>query len=114
MRFENAANLVGLDPDDCIPIPAYKAYDAIEKKPNLLYAICIDYTLLTKIKKNIFSHFSPDESFVWEILSNYAGTSVRDAEDRFVYSIVNRHWEQFSQHVPCPVFHIISARKAIQ
>jgi len=38
-RFENAASLVGIDPDDCIPIPAHKAYDAIEKEPNLLYAI---------------------------------------------------------------------------
>ena len=38
-RFENATSLVGIDPDDCIPIPAYKAYDAIEKEPNLLYAI---------------------------------------------------------------------------
>ena len=36
-RFENARQLVGLEPDDCIPIPVYKAYDAIEKEPNSVY-----------------------------------------------------------------------------
>ena len=28
-RFEKAAELVGLDPNDCIPIPAYKAHGAM-------------------------------------------------------------------------------------
>lgn len=113
-RFENAASLVGLDPDDCIPIPAYKAYDAIEKEPNLLYAICIDYKLVSKIERNLLTRFSAEEATVWKILSTYAGPLIRDAEDRFVYSMVNRHWDAFSCHVAIPVFRIISARKAIR
>jgi len=113
-RFENAATLVGLDPDDCIPIPAYKAYDAIEKEPNLVYAICIDYTLMSKIERGLITRFSAEEASVWRILSKYAGPLIRDAEDSFVYSMVNRHWEDFSQHVSIPVFRIISARKAIR
>ncbi len=113
-RFENAATLVGLDPDDCIPIPAYKAYDAIEKEPNLIYAICIDYTLISKIERGLLTRFSAEEASVWRILSKYAGPLIRDAEDNFVYSMVNRHWEDFSQHVSIPVFRIISARKAIR
>jgi hypothetical protein len=113
-RFENAASLVGLDPDDCIPIPAYKAYDAIEKEPNLIYAICIDYTLISKIERALLTRFSAEEASVWRILSKYAGPLIRDAEDNFVYSMVNRHWEDFSQHVSIPVFRIISARKAIR
>ncbi len=113
-RFENAASLVGLDPDDCIPIPAYKAHDAIEKEPNLIYAICIDYTLISKIERGLLTRFSAEEASVWRILSKYAGPLIRDAEDSFVYSMVNRHWEEFSQHVSIPVFRIISARKAIR
>src|SRR5690625_1930001 len=112
-RFERAASLVGLDPDDCIPIPAYKAYDAIEKEPNLLYAICIDYTLLSKIERGLLTQFSEEEASVWKVLSKYAGPLIRDAEDKFIYSMVNRHWEEFSGHVAIPVFRIISARKAI-
>ncbi len=113
-RFENATSLVGLDPDDCIPIPAYKAYDALEREPNLLYAICIDYKLISKIERNLLTHFSTEEASVWKILSKYAGPLIRDAEDRFVYSMVNRHWEAFSRHVAIPVFRIISARKAVR
>ncbi len=113
-RFENAASLVGLDPDDCIPIPAYKAYDAIEKEPNLIYAICIDYTLKAKIERGLVTRFSAEEAYVWRILSKYAGPLIRDAEDRFVYSMVDRHWDEFSRNVAIPVFRVISARKAIR
>jgi hypothetical protein len=113
-RFENAGSLVGIDPDDCIPIPAYKAYDAIEKEPNLLYAICIDYTLLSKIERGLLTRFSAEEASVWKVLSKYSGPLIRDAEDKFVYSMVNRHWEDFSGHVSIPVFRIISARKAVR
>ncbi len=113
-RFENAASLVGIDPDDCIPIPAYKAYDAIEKEPNLLYAICVDYTLVSKIERGLLTRFTEEEASVWKVLSKYSGPLIRDAEDKFVYSMVNRHWEEFSGYIAIPVFRIISARKAIR
>jgi hypothetical protein len=113
-RFENAASLVGLEPDDCIPIPAYKAYDAIEKEPNLIYAICIDYTLVSKIERGLLTRFTEEEAYVWDLLSLYSGPLIRDAEDRFVYSMVNKHWEEFAKHVSIPVFRIISARKAVR
>ena len=113
-RFENAASLVGIDPDDCIPIPVYKAYGAIEKEPNLLYAICIDYSLISKIERGLLTLFSAEEASVWRMLSKYAGSHIRDAEDKFVYSMVNRHWENFTRHVSIPVFRIVSARKAIR
>ncbi len=54
-RFENAFQLVGLNPDDCVPIPAYKAHDAIEKEPNLIYVISVDYNLVKTIE-TAFSH----------------------------------------------------------
>jgi hypothetical protein len=113
-RFENAASLVGIDPNDCVPIPVYKAYDAIEKVPNLLYALSVDYALLGKIESQSITRLSKDEAHVWHILNSYAGSLIRDAEDRFVYSVVNRHWEEFSEHVSMPVFRVISARKAIR
>lgn len=113
-RFENAASLVGIDPDDCIPIPAYKAHDAIEREPNLLYAICIDYALVSKIERGLVTRFSKEEASVWNILSKYSGPLIRDAEDKFVYSMVNRHWEDFVENISVPVFRIISARKAVR
>jgi hypothetical protein len=113
-RFENAATLVGIDPNDCIPIPAYKAYDAVEKVPNLLYAISIDYSLIGKIESQLLTRLTKDEAHVWRVLNKYAGPHIRDAEDRFIYSTVNKHWTNFSEHVSLPVFRIVSARKAIR
>ena len=113
-RFENAAQLVGLQPDDCIPIPAYKAHDSIEKEPNLLYAISIDYTLIGKIESHLLTLFNRDEAEVWRLLNEYSGSLIRDAEDRFIYSMVNKYWSAFSEHVALPVFRVISARKAIR
>jgi hypothetical protein len=113
-RFENAATLVGIDPNDCIPIPAYKAYDAVEKVPNLLYAISIDYSLIGKIESQLLTRLTKDEAHVWQVLNKYAGPHIRDAEDRFIYSTVNKHWTDFSEHVSLPVFRIVSARKAIR
>jgi hypothetical protein len=113
-RFENAAQLVGLDPNDCIPIPAYKAHNAVEKEPNLLYAISIDYSLIRKIESYLLTEFNKDEAVVWKLLNNYAGTLIRDAEDKFIYTIVNKYWQQFSDQVALPIFRVISARKSIR
>jgi hypothetical protein len=113
-RFENAAQLVGLDPNDCIPIPAYKAHDAIERQPSLLYAVSIDYTLIQKIESHLLTQFNADEAEVWRLLGKYKGTHIRDAEDKFVYSMVNKYWVDFIQEVALPVFRVISARKSIR
>ncbi len=92
-RFENAATLVGLSPDDCIPIPAYKAHDAVEKVPNLLYAVCVNYGLLAKIRDELLSLLSPTEGHVWNVLNAYGGTLIRDAEDQFIYGMVSKYWD---------------------
>jgi hypothetical protein len=113
-RFERAYQLVGLEPEDCIPIPAYKANDAIEKEPNLLYAIAVDYELLQKIEKHLVGLFNQNEKGVWVLLNAYTGTYIRDAEDKFIYSMVNKYWTDFSQHTTLPEFRIISARKAVK
>jgi hypothetical protein len=113
-RFNNALALVGLDPNDCIPIPAYKAFDAVEKEPNLVYVISIDYALISKIQGNLLSALVAGEAEVWRLLNEFAGQGIRKAEDRFVYETVNKHWEDFSLHVRLPVFRVISARKSIR
>jgi hypothetical protein len=113
-RFNSALALVGLDPDDCIPIPAYKAFDAVEKEPNLVYAISIDYELISKIQGNLLPDLGTGEAEVWALLNEFAGQGIRKAEDRFVYETVNKYWGDFSLHVSLPVFRVISARKSIR
>lgn len=113
-RFESAKQLVGLEPDDCMPVPVYKAYDAIEKEPNLLYAVAIDYGLVDSINTHLIPLFDENEAIVWRILNDFSGTRIRDAEDKFVYGITTRHWESIRQEFANPEFRLISARKSIK
>jgi hypothetical protein len=113
-RFENAKQLVGLEPDDCIPIPVYKAYDALEKEPNLLYAISIDYLLIDTINTSLIPFFDKAEQITWDVLNSHSGTRIRDAEDKFVYSMTLKYWDKLFPNIKNNSFCLISARKAIR
>jgi len=58
-KFAQAQQLVGLAPEDCIPIPAYKAHAAIERAPNLLYIVSPDYGWCLTIVVAAVTPFSP-------------------------------------------------------
>jgi len=115
-RFENASQLVGLEPDDCIPIPAYKAHAALDSPgytPNLLYVISVDYGLITLLETMLPKLFSDGEAIVWGLLNKHTGKLVRDAEDLFISRIVRKHWPELQTMVNDKPFHVISARRAI-
>ncbi|MHB8793178.1 MAG: hypothetical protein ACYC6O_07550 [Thermoleophilia bacterium] len=113
-RFENALQLVGINPDDCVPIPVYKAYDAIEKEPNLLYAIAVDYSLINAINEHLIPLFDKNEEITWKILNEHTGTRIRDAEDMFIYGMTLKHWDGIQDYITDSAFRIISARKSIR
>lgn len=112
-RFERAQQLVGLDPDDCIPIPAYKAYAAVEKAPTLLCIVAPDYGLIARLNKLLPNLFDPDESRVWQTLNLLSGARLKKAEDAFVNKIVRKHWARLRE-LSTASFHAVSARKAIR
>jgi hypothetical protein len=112
-RFERAAALVGLEPNDCVPIPAYKAHDAIEKVPDLLYAVSVDYTLVSTLGRVLPSLFSPQEQLVWQLLNKYQGPQTRSGENAFIFTTVRRHWPGLRKEVARTPFNVISARKAV-
>jgi hypothetical protein len=113
-RFENAASLVGLGPEDCIPIPAYKAYAAVEKLPNLLYAVSVDYELIARLRALLPELFDARERMVWDLLNAYAGSNVKTAEDAFVNRIVRLHWAAIRRTVAGNPFHVVSARRSVR
>ena len=113
-RFLNAQSLVGLSPDDCVPIPAYKAHGAIEAQPSLIYAVCPDYELTGRLERELPDLLTGPENIVWELLNHYSGSLLRDAEDAFVSSIAGRHWDRLKRLASNTSFSAISARKAIR
>lgn len=113
-RFERAAELVHLDPTDCIPIPAYKAHAAIEKFPSLVYAVSVDYNLIRLLSAELPNLLSSDEAIVWDLIGKFHGALVMDAEDAFVFEVVRKYWDKIKPLLGTNPFHIISARKAIR
>jgi hypothetical protein len=113
-KFEQAASLVGLAPEDCIPIPAYKAHAALEKLPNLLYAVSIDYELALRLQSLLPTLFDSQEQVVWYLLNTYAGAHLQDAEDAFVTRVVRQHWTTIKAVIAANPFHIVSARKSVR
>jgi hypothetical protein len=113
-RFESASALVGLDPNDCIPIPAYKAHNAIEAEPSLIYAVSVDYELVGKLKEVMPTLFERKEIIVWDLLTRHGGSRLRTGEDAFVFAATRRHWDRLHPHVQKNPYHAVSARRAIR
>lgn len=113
-RFENAASLVGLEPNDCIPIPAYKAYAAIESVPNLVYAVSVDYQLVGRLNAILPPLLVREEAIVWDLLNQYTGSHVKKAEDASVTATVRKHWPDIKAVIADNPFHVVSARKSIR
>jgi len=113
-RFEKARTLVGLEPDDCVPIPAYKAHGAVEQAPDLLYVISVDYNLIGDLDRLLPTLFNGDEAAVWELLNSYSGKKIRSAEDSFIFAMVTKYWGQIKRGVCNNPFHAISAKKAVR
>lgn len=113
-RFEQSEKLVGIAPDDCIPIPAYKAHAAIEVVPSLLYVVSVDYSLVKNLATMIPQFLSTEEMIAWRILSDQGGAYLKNAEDTFIFSTVRKYWDKFRPQVSNNPFHVISARKAVR
>ena len=113
-RFLRSMQLVGLEPDDCIPIPAYKAHAAVEARPSLIYVVSADYDLVGRLKDLLPKLLTPDEAMVWELLNKCGGSLLRNAEDAFIFATVRKYWDAMREVAAANAFHVISARKALR
>ncbi len=112
--FRNSQSLVGLEPHDCIPIPAYKANDAVQREPNLLYAVSLDWDLPAELERLLPTLWSGEEAVVWELLNRFKGRLIRNGEDTFIYQMVTKYWDSIGPAVQDAPFRVISARKSIK
>ena len=113
-RFERAKELVGLDPNDCIPIPAYKAHGALEVAPNLLYLVSVDYDLIGSLDDLLPTLLTPEELLAWRLLNDHEGPRLRNGEDLFVFATVRKYWKELKSVARDTPFNVISARRAIR
>lgn len=115
-RFERAQKLVGLAPEDCVPIPAYKASQATESAEDcaLLYVIAPDYSLVQTLDDLLPALFNDEEKLVWRLLNEHSGTRLKRGEDAFVFRTTRKYWADIREVVAATPFYAVSARKAIR
>jgi hypothetical protein len=112
--FMRAKQLVGLEPEDCIPIPAYKANAAVARHPNLVYVVSADYDLIGKLNQLLPTLLSGEEAIVWQMLNDFGGSHLKNAEDKFIFATVRKYWDRIRPIAAANPFHVISARKALR
>ena len=111
--FREAQKMVGLAPEDCIPISAYKAIGSCERVPELVYVDLVDFTLREKVDTFTDNLTGPQE-ILWELLAWYGGPGCRRAEDEFVAALFDTHARRLTAFVPrAATYRVISAQRVL-
>jgi hypothetical protein len=111
--FRNAQTVVGLAPEDCVPISAYKAIGASERVPSLVYVDLVDFELREKVD-NFMHSLDGALGIGWHLLSWYRGAGVRAAEDQYLRSLFETKGSELKKLAPAVTsFRVISARRVI-
>ncbi len=111
--FRNAKQVVGLEPEDCIPISAYKAIGASERVPDLVYVDLVDFTLREKVD-GFMNAVPGSEGLLWHLFSWYGGTGARKAQDQYVATLFERHGAELIAFGPeARKWRVISAQRVL-
>lgn len=88
MQFRKAQSFAGLDPEDCIPVAAYKAFaGGGGQDPHLLYVFLIDWGLIERLRDAFVDALSPAELLAFRLLACGKDLSM-DAEDAFITATI--------------------------
>lgn len=111
--FREAHRVVGLDPEDCIPLGAYKAIGASERVPALVYVFLVDFALRERVD-DFMERLDDDLSIGWDLLSWFGGAGMKRAQDQYIAALFERHDRELKALTPgATSFRAISAQRAL-
>ena len=111
--FRKAKEVVGLDPSDCIPIPAYKAVGVSERVPDLVYVDLIDFSFRQRVD-DFMGGLQGSAGLLWNVLSWYGGKGVRKAQDGYVAELFDLYEEKLVSLAPeASSWRVISAQRVL-
>jgi len=111
--FREARRVVDLDPEDCIPLGAYKAIGASERVPALVYVYLVDFTLRERVDA-FMEGLDEDLAIGWDLLSWFGGRGMKRAQDQYIAALFNRHGSDLRDLAPDGTsFRVISAQRAL-
>ena len=104
-------NLVG--PEDCIPVSSYKALNAVDRVPDLLYVALVDFTLRERADAFI-DGLTGSLGIAWDLLSWYGGRGAKAAQDRYTDALFDAHGDELDALAPgVSSFRAISAKRVL-
>jgi hypothetical protein len=111
--FREARRVVDLDPEDCIPLGAYKAIGASERVPALVYVYLVDFTLRERVD-GFMEGLDEDLAIGWDLLSWFGGRGMKRAQDQYIAALFNQHGSDLRALAPDGTsFRAISAQRAL-
>jgi len=111
--FRNAKTTVGLEPEDCVPISAYKAIGASERVPTLVYVDLVDFTLRDKVDA-FMDALEGDLEIGWYLFSWYGGVGAKRTQDRYIDVLFDAHEDELKALAPGSTsFRVISAQRVL-
>lgn len=111
--FREARRVVDLDPEDCIPLGAYKAIGASERVPALVYVYLVDFKLRERVDA-FMEGLDEDFSVGWDLLSWFGGSGMKRAQDQYITALFERHGSDLRALTPgATSFRVISAQRAL-
>jgi len=110
--FRNARDF-GLEPEDCIPISSYKALNAVDRVPDLVYVDLVDFALRQRTDA-MMDALGGSLGIGWDLLSWYRGKGAKEAQDRFVDRLFEVHGAELDALAPGVAnFRVISAQRVL-
>ncbi len=111
--FRKAKEIVGLEPSDCVPIPAYKAVAVSERVPDLVYVDLVDFSFRQRVDEFTDS-LGGSGGLLWKVLAWYGGKGVRKAQDGYVSKLFDLHEEKLVSLAPkSSSWRVISAQRVL-
>ncbi len=111
--FREARRVVDLDPEDCIPLGAYKAIGASERVRDLVYVFLVDFGLRERVDA-FMDDLDEDLSIGWHLLSWFGGRGMKRAQDEYINALFERHDAELRALAPgVTSFRAISAQRAL-
>ncbi len=111
--FREARRVVDLDPEDCIPLGAYKAIGASERVRELVYVFLVDFGLRARVDA-FMENLDEDLSIGWDLLSWFGGHGMKRAQDEYIKALFDRHDGELRALAPgANSFRVISAQRAL-
>jgi len=111
--FREARRVVELDPEDCIPLGAYKAIGASERVPAMVYVFLVDFKLRERVD-SFMEGLDEDLAIGWDLLSWFGGRGMKRAQDQYITALFDRHGPDLRALTPgVTSFRVISAQRAL-